>query len=189
MSPTRPITPLRRASLQLLLLMACESVPLQAPAADARAHSCAQSISEVASPVYAWNTPQQKSAWLSCLESSMICALIRHDDEGKVPSVRSGQLTSDMPGTDFAEGGPSYVIFIARSLVSAHGHSCFFAQFQSASAGWVVHKWQVSATGEVVDLPAEVSRSVRHNEWASPRSLAAMLWNMFAEPHQAHGSS
>lgn len=182
MSPVRPTAPLRRASLPLLLLMACESVPLQAQPSDARSHSCAQSIAEVAAPVYAWNTPQQKSAWSSCLETRMICALIRQD-EGGVPSVSSGQLTSDMPGTDFTEGGPSYVIFIARSLVSSHGHSCFFAQFQSASGGWVVHKWEVRAAGEIVDLPGEVNRSVRHNEWASPRSLAAMLWNMFAGLH------
>jgi hypothetical protein len=114
----------------------------------------------------------------------MICALIRHD-EGGVPSVISGQTTSDMPATDFAEGGPSYVIFIARSLVSAHGHSCFFAQFQSAPGAWVVQKWQVTASGEPVDLPPEVNGSVRHNEWASAKSLAAMLWNMFAEQHQA----
>jgi len=189
MSSTRSTAVLRRASLQLLLVMACESVLLQARAADARTHSCAQSIAEVASPVYAWNTPQQKSAWLSCLETSMICALVRHEDEGGAPSVSSGQLTSDMPGTDFAEGGPSYVIFMARSLVSSHGHSCFFAQFQSGSGGWVVHKWQVSTTGDIVDQPPEVNRSVRHNEWASPRSLAAMLWNMFAEPRQGHNSS
>jgi hypothetical protein len=182
MPPARPTAPLRRASLQLLLLMAWESVPLQAQPGDARSHSCAQSISEVAAPAYAWNTPQQKSAWLSCLERSMICALIRHD-EGGVPSVSAAQLTTDMPGTDFTQGGPSYVIFIARSLVSSRGHSCFFAQFQSASGGWVVHKWEVRAGGEIVDLPPEVNRSVRHNEWASPRSLAAMLWNMFAGAH------
>jgi hypothetical protein len=114
----------------------------------------------------------------------MICALIRHDYEGGAPSVTSGQVTSDMPQTDYAEGGPSYVIFIARSLVSAqggNGQACFFAQFQSAYAGWVVHKWQVSAAGQIVDLPPEVNRSVRHNEWASAKSLSAMLWNMFAE--------
>jgi hypothetical protein len=187
MSPVRRTAAPRQASLQLLLLMVCESMvcesaPMPAQPANTGAHSCAQSIAEVASPVYAWNTPQQKSAWSSCLQSSMICALIRHD-EGGVPSVVSGQVTSDMPATDFAEGGPSYVIFIARSLVSPHGHACLFAQFQSAAGGWVVHKWQVSASGELVDLPSEVNRSVRHNEWATPRSLAAMLWNMFAEQH------
>jgi len=184
MSPARRTAALRQASLQLLLLVVCESVPMAAQSADT-SHSCAQSIAEVSAPVYAWNTPQQKSAWLSCLQSRMICALIRHD-EGGAPSVTSGQVTSDMPASDFAEGGSSYVIFIARSLVSAHGHSCFFAQFQSAAGGWVVHKWQLT-TGEIVDLPPEVNRSVRHNEWASAKSLAAMLWNMFAEPHQADG--
>jgi hypothetical protein len=183
MSSARRSAPLRQASLQLLLLLVCESLPASAPAADVRAHSCARSIAEVASPVYAWNTPQQKSAWSSCLETSMICALIRHD-EGADPSVASGQVTTDMSAADFAQGGPSYVIFIARSLVSGgHGYSCFFAQFQSASGGWVVHKWQVSATGEILDLPSEVNRSVRHNEWASTRSLAAMMWNMFAGQH------
>lgn len=181
MSSVRHTAALRQASLQLLLLMVCESAPMPAQPADT-AHSCAQSIAEVASPIYAWNTPQQKSAWLSCLENSMICALIRHD-EGAAPAVISGQVTSDMPASDFAEGGPSYVIFIARSLVSPHGHSCFFAQFQSAAGGWVVHKWQVAASGELADLPPEVNRSVRHNEWATARSLAAMLWNMLAEPH------
>jgi hypothetical protein len=180
--PAPRAAPLRQASLQLLLLVICESAPMPGRPADVRAHSCAQSIAEVAAPVYAWNTPQQKSAWSSCLEGSMICALIRHD-EGAVPVVISGQVTSDMPATDFAEGGPSYVIFIARSLVSPHGHSCFFAQFQSASGGWVVHEWQVSTSGQLVDLPPAVNRSVRHNEWASPKSLAAMLWNMFAERH------
>jgi hypothetical protein len=179
MLSARRTAPLRQASLQLLLLVVCESAPLPAQTAAAQAHSCAQSIAEVASPIYAWNTPQQKSAWSSCLESSMICALIRHNEDG-VPSVISGQVTSDMPAADFAEGGPSYVIFMARSLVSPHGHSCFFAQFQSASGGWVVHEWQVTANGEIVDLPPEVNRSVRHNEWASPKGLAAMLWNMFA---------
>jgi hypothetical protein len=186
MSSVRHTAAPRQASLQLLLLMVCESMvcesaPMPAQPPDT-AHSCARSIAEVASPVYAWNTPQQKSAWSSCLQSSMICALIRHD-EGGVPSVVPGQVTSDMPATDFAEGGPSYVIFIARSLVSPHGHSCFFAQFQSAAGGWVVHKWQVNASGDLVDLPSEANRSVRHIEWATPRSLAAMLWNMFAEQH------
>jgi hypothetical protein len=182
MLSARCAAPLGRASLQILLVIACESVPMQAQAGDLHTHGCAGPIPEVAAPIYAWNSPQQKSAWLSCLETRMICALIRHDYEGGVPSVTSGQLTSDMPGTDYAEGGPSYVIFIARSLVSAQdGHSCFFAQFQSAHGGWVVHKWQVSAAGQIVDLPPEVNRSVRHNEWASAKSLSAMLWNMFAE--------
>jgi hypothetical protein len=183
MLPSRRTAPLPRASLQLLLLVAFEAVPVQAQPADARAHSCAQSIAEVSAPVYAWRTSQQKSAWASCLETSMICALIRND-EGGVPSVSSGRVTTDMPATDYTEGGASYVIFIARSLVSHnHGYSCFFAQFQSASGGWVVHKWQVPAAGQIVDLPPEVDRSVRHNEWASAKSLAAMLWNMFAEQH------
>ena len=100
MPPVRPTASLRQASLQLLLLVVCESIAMQAQAADVRAHSCARSIAEVAAPVYAWNTPQQKSAWASCLESSMICALIRHD-EGADPSVTSGQDTSDMPATDY----------------------------------------------------------------------------------------
>ena len=184
MSRARHAAPLRQASLQMLLLIACDSLSMAAQPGDLRTHSCARPIAEVASPIFAWNSPQQQSAWVSCLQTRMICALIRHGYEGGAPSVTSGETTADMPETHNGAGGPWYIIFIARSLVSTHdthGQSCFFAQFQNAYGGWVVHKWQLSANGQIVDLPPEVNRSVRNNEWASARSLSAMLWNMFEE--------
>ena len=119
-----------------------------------------------------------------CLGTHAICSVGEHSSEAAQPVIWSGERTTDMPVAETHQDGATFAYFAARSLPRSKKTGqdyCFLIRPTERTYNWDLHAWQRSPRGEVTALQTQTLQLVYPGGLVSARSLAARLWNFYAE--------